>query len=425
MRILFFYFCTLMEKKLLRFRFLAFLLSIYHLPSFAGGFQVNLQGQKQAGMGHTGTAVLQGASCAFFNPGALAFIDSASFMLGGHFIIPRVIYKEPYPGVYTTETIHRKGTPFSFYASYKPQKAKDLTVGMAVYTPFGSGIQYPDDWRGQFVLREMELRTIFFQPTVSYRITEKFGVGAGFIYGAGSFTLRKGIPVADQNGVYGEGVLSGNANGTGYNLGLYYDINSKIALGVSYRSPVKVSTNSGKAEFTVPSSLQEYFPNTSFSTTIQLPSVTNIGASYKLNDKSQFAFDVNFVGWSVYDTLSFDFVDNTDKLKDINSPRKYKDSYIIRLGYQHAFFNWFTLRGGTYYDVTPVPSQYVTPETPDTDKFGITTGFTLKTGNYSSLDFSLLFIEGKERTAINQETYFGGTWKSRAVVPGVSLNVAF
>lgn len=414
-----------MKKLLLKLSVFSFQLLVFNSSVFAGGFQVNLQGQKQTGMGHTGTAVLHGASCAFFNPGALSFIDSVHISLGGSFIIPRIVYLEPHPGVYTTETVHRNGTPFTFYASYKPGKIKNMTAGLAIYTPFGSGIQYADDWKGQFVLREMEMRTIFIQPTLSCRLTENFGIGAGFVYGIGSFELRKGIPVADQNGVYGEGILSGNANGIGYNLGLFFNLNKKVSAGINYRSGVKVSTTEGKANFTVPSSLSEYFPGTTFSTTIRLPAVFSYGLSYKPSDKTTFAVDMNFVGWSVYDTLSFDFADNTDKLKDIHSPRMYKDAFIARFGWQHSFFNWLTARAGCYYDVTPVPDQYVTPETPDSDKIGITTGLTLKMGRHANLDLSLLVIEGQERTDINLETKFGGTWKSRAVIPGVSLEFLF
>ncbi len=410
-----------MKKTGLLISYFLFLISYF---SFAGAFQVNLQGQKQAGMGHTGTAVLQGASCAFFNPGALSFVDSFQISAGASFIVPRIVYLEPYPGVYTTETVHRVGTPFSFYTSYKPAKSKNFTMGFAVYTPFGSGIQYEDNWKGQFVLREMEMRTIFFQPTLSYRVTEKFGIGAGFIYGTGKFELRKGIPVADQNGNYGEGILSGNATGTGYNIGVYFNPNKKLAIGFTYRSGVKVSTDNGKANFTVPASLSEYFPSTTFSTTIHLPSVFSSGICYKPNEKTTFAFDMNFVGWSVYDTLAFDFADNTDKLKDINSPRKYKDSFITRFGWQHEFFKWFTARAGILYDDTPVPDQYVTPETPDSDKLGLTSGFTLKAGNLN-LDFSLILVEGQKRTDVNLETKFGGTWKSRAVIPGVGLSYSF
>lgn len=133
---------------------------------------------------------------------------------------------------------------------------------------------------------------------------------------------------------------------------------------------------------------------------------------------------MNFVGWSVYDTLSFDFADNTDKLSDIHSPRMYKDAFITRFGWQHYFFNWLTARAGILYDVTPVPDQYVTPETPDSDKLGITSGCTLKMGKLN-LDLSLIWVEGRQRTDINLETKFGGTWKSRAIIPGVGLEYSF
>jgi long-chain fatty acid transport protein len=47
------------------------------------GYQVNLQGQKQTGMGHTGTGLLLGPSSIHFNPGALAFLEGNFFLSGG------------------------------------------------------------------------------------------------------------------------------------------------------------------------------------------------------------------------------------------------------------------------------------------------------------------------------------------------------
>ena len=54
------------------------LLGILPLLSFAGGFQVNLQGTKQTGMGHLGTSFHLGASSAFFNP-AMMGLDPNKF----------------------------------------------------------------------------------------------------------------------------------------------------------------------------------------------------------------------------------------------------------------------------------------------------------------------------------------------------------
>jgi long-chain fatty acid transport protein len=49
---------------------------------FAQGFQVNLQGQKQQGMGGAGTAYMQDASALFFNPGGASFVHGNSIIAG-------------------------------------------------------------------------------------------------------------------------------------------------------------------------------------------------------------------------------------------------------------------------------------------------------------------------------------------------------
>src|SRR5262245_61245709 len=99
------------KKLLLIFNF-SFL--IFHF-SYAGGFQVNLQGQRQIGMGHTGTGYVTDAATIFFNPGGMGWLDTMVNISGGmSFIIPRTRYLEAFPGTYTAEMIHNTGTPFEF-----------------------------------------------------------------------------------------------------------------------------------------------------------------------------------------------------------------------------------------------------------------------------------------------------------------------
>jgi len=405
----------------------------------AGGFQVNLQGQKQTGMGHTGTALILGPSSSFFNPGAFSFLETNSIVLGASFIIPKTQYLEPYPGIYTTETEKAVGTPFTLYSSFRPgkvygksdslghrdKKVSKLNFGFAAYTPFGSGIKYPDDWKGQFVLREMKLTTIFLQTTVAYRINDKIGFGLAYIYALGSFKLRKGVPVHNQQSEYGEGELEGKGSGHGFNVGLYIKAHKKLSFGLSYRSSVKFKAEDGSAKFTVPASLKEYFPNTSFKATIKLPSVTSLGIAVIPKENLTIAFDVNFVGWSIYDSLNIDFEENTEKLDDIHSARNYKNVFAFRLGAQYLLNENVTIRAGAYCDMTPVRDGYLTPETPGTNKYGITAGASFKLSEHYNIDLSFLYLEGAKRTDINLETSFGGTWKSRAFIPGFALQYIF
>lgn len=408
-----------------RFPITFFFFLLIQFTALAGGFQVNLQGQKQAGMGHTGTGFLVDAASVFFNPGAVSFLDSAySINIGASLIVPRTMYLEPAPGIYTEEMVHNTGTPFSAYTVFKFKQKHPFNIGLGVYTPFGSRVQWPDAWKGQFLVREIDLKTIFIQPTFSWKINENFGVGAGFVYATGSFSLRKGIPVQDMAGAYGEADLEGEASGYGFNAGAYYS-RSKLSLGIDFRSQVTVDVSGGDAEFTVPSSLAEYFPQNKFSSQVRLPYVASIGSGYDVSEKLKLALDVNYVGWSSYDTLSIDFETNTDKLEDIHSPRSYNNAFIFRTGAQYSFNERIVARAGAYYDMSPVPDGYLTPETPDADRIGVSTGATLSILRIVNIDMSLLYIEGMKRTDTNIETQFSGTYKNRSVIAGLGIEVVF
>lgn len=405
---------------------LFFLVLSYQIyVAYAGGFQVNLQGQKQTGMGHAGTGLALDNASLVFNPGALIFVDSlGSFSAGASFIIPRTVYLDP-GSTYISQTVNHLGTPITVYGNFKFKKNSPLSFGMGVYNPFGSRVQWDDDWKGQFLLREISLKTFFYQPTVSYKITEKLGVGLGYIYANGDFTLRKAIPIQDSLGVYGEAILAGKASGHGFNAGVYYKINDKFSVGLNYRSALKVKVENGTADFVTAKAVHQYFENTMFNTQLNLPFTCGLGVGYQLNDKIKIAFDLNYIGWKSYDSLTIDFAENSDKLLDIASPRLYKNTFIIRTGMQYQLAEKFILRAGIYYDQSPVKDGYLTPETPDSDKLGISTGFTFNPTKWLYIDASLLYAEGKTRVDTNLETQFEGMYKTKAVIPGINLGVKF
>ncbi len=397
------------------------------LPLFvqAGGFQLNLQGQKQTGMGHTGTGLLSDASTVLFNPGGISLLDSSlNINAGLNLLFPRVRYLAPFPGNYTTETVHNTGTPFHFYVASRLEGSKRLSFGFGIYTPFGSKQQWEDDWVGQFLIREIDLKTICFQPSFSFKINDELGIGAGFILATGTFGLRKGIPAQDSTGAYGEARLNGRASGFGYNAGVFYKGKNGFSAGIDFRSSILAKIIDGSAEFSVPPALNSYFGTTTFNTSIRLPFTASLGLGYT-KDKHRVALDVNYVGWSSYDSLVIDFKDNSEKLADNRSPRNYKNSFIFRAGYEHRLNDQLQIRGGAYFDITPVQDGYLTPETPDVNKIGITAGASVRLKKGFGIDASFLYIEGMKRTDTNLETGFGGTYKSRAIIPGISLSFVF
>lgn len=388
----------------------------------AQGFQVNLQGQKQQGMGGAGTAYMQDASSLFFNPGGASFVHGNSIIAGVTPTFARGAFMDA-----NTNQISRTNspvsTPFAAYALFQVKDSSKLKLGLAVYTPFGSTVQWENEWTGRFALTRLELRAIFIQPTVSYRITKKLGIGAGFVYATGKVNLQKDIPIIDINGNYAHAELNGKAQGYGFNAGIYFQPIEKLSIGLTYRSKVQMNVNNGDAKFTVPDAVAANFPSGKFKSKLPLPSVTTLGFGYKASHKLDFALDINYVGWKAYDTLSFDYENNTASLIDTKSARMYKNTFAFRAGAQYKIDSHFAARLGLAYGITPVQNGYVTPETPDANRVNYTAGIGYET-KHLKIDASFLFTHLK-RTDTNTETNLSGTFKTNVIAPGISIGYKF
>lgn len=390
--------------------------------TFGGGFQVNLQGVRSTGMGHCGTALNLGAASGFFNPGALSFTNSQ--ITGGVSLIrANVTYREFDPGDYVANNVPGLGTPINFHAAWNV-KETGLVIGASVYNPFGSAISYEDEWKGKFLLRSLSLRTFFYQGTLSYQINEKLGIGAAYVFGTGNFNLRRALPLQDISGAYGEAELNGTGTGHALNAGVYYQPNDQWSFGLSYRSGMSVSLNDGLANFTVPSAVADQFPaENPFTSNIDLPGVINLGAAWKLNEQLMLTTDINYIMWSSYDSLKFDFEQNTEQLSDLASARSYQNVFIFRVGSEYKAKDWMTVRGGMYYDMTPVQDGYLTPETPDNNKLGFSIGAGIHFNEKIEADLGILYVYGSEREDTNLESQFGGSWQSTAVISSIGITV--
>lgn len=393
----------------------------------AQGFQVNLQGQVQQGMGGAGTALVQDAATVFFNPGGASFIKGNAIDLGVTATISHGQFLNKNTGA-TAITSSPISTPFTVYGVFgikdSTKSLSKLKFGIGIYTPFGSTVDWEKGWMGRYALTHLQLQAIFFQPTVSFKINEKLGIGAGFVYASGSVNLQKDIPVIDVNGNVGHAELNGKANGYGFNAGIYFKPIDKLSIGLTYRSQVNMNVNSGDATFTVPNSISANFPSGKFTSKLPLPQVLTLGFAYKPTNKLSLALDINYVGWKAYDTLAFDYANNTPSLVDTKSARNYKNIFAFRLGGQYKITENFAARLGMAYGISPIQNGYVTPETPDANRIVFTAGLGYTIKQRFGINASILF-ESLKREDANLETNLEGTYKTNVVAPGLSLSYKF
>lgn len=388
----------------------------------AQGFQVSLQGQRQQAMAGAGTAFMLDGAALFYNPGGVSFLKQNSISAG---VTPVISHAKFLDGASSTvsETKSPVGTPFTGYVVLGKKESK-FKYGLAAYTPFGSTISWQDGWTGRFVTTRVQLLSVYFQPTVSYKINEKLGIGGGFVYGIGKGNFYRDLPIVDEGGNYGKAELEGNSQGYGFNAGVYYKPVSNLSFGVTYRSGVEMKIKKGKATFTVPASMTSSFPSGDFSSSIKLPKIITFGTAYTACNKLTLAFDASMIGWKTFDTLTFDYATNTAELSDTKLSRNYKNTFSYRLGAQYSVSNKFDARLGIKYLVSPVANGYVTPEVPDATHVNYSVGLGYKFNSRLAADVSFTF-QNMERTDTNIETQMSGTYKTYIYMPGLSLNYNF
>lgn len=392
----------------------------------AGAFQINMSGQKQIGMGHTGVALPLDASAVYFNPGAMTFVRHRSFVGGATIADIRVRYLDDVSGASNTNEFNR-AFPFFVYADWQPDTTSNWKAGLGLYMPYGSSLKWPDDWAGRYSLREIQLRTFYLQPTFSYRITPQLGLGAGLVMGRGNVLIRRAIPLSSEDLPDGEVKLTGDAIGLGFNAGVFYELNESVRFGVAYLSSVKVQPDEGLAEFTVPALLKDSFPDGNISTRLRLPFSFTGGVSVSPHQNTNINFDVQYTGWSSYDSLIIDFEQNTDVLEDTREPRLYQNNLTFRIGGEHHFNDRLAIRAGTFLDLSPVQDGYLSPETPDADKLGITFGAGYTFSDFLHFDFSFQYIHGTERLEKTSENFngLGGTYKGTGVTFGLGVQILY
>lgn len=403
----------------------------------ASGFQVGLTGAKNVGMGGTGTGLYLDQASQFFNPGAFAFAPTG-FQIGGNIAIPRIAFRPDAADQGQRNLQNTNVFPFSGFVGFGPKEGK-WRLGLGVYTPFGSELHYAQGWEGRYSLTDINLRSVFGQATVAYAITPQFSIGGGVTtLLLGDVDLQRDIPVQGQGSASpAHAQLTGKAeHKVGYNLGVMFKPSEKLSVGLSYRSAVKAHIKEGDITLTgVPASAAGSFTANKFEATLPLPDVYSVGVGVRPTDKLLLAFDANLVGWSRYKSLDFNYsggVLGGAGVTSSSSKRQYRDALALRLGGQYKVTDNFTVRAGTFYDFSAVRDGFITPETPDADRIGLTAGLSYEFAQRFGIDASFLFEDFKKRSQTQDDLIsngttdrVAGTYKTMIFVPGVQLYVKF
>lgn len=402
--------------------FLAVCLLSAAFSAQAGGFQVNAQGQKALGMGGAFTAYNKDASAAYYNPAALAMLDSGRYVsLGATYLMPRTTFLSEKTGA-VADMDASNLLPAHLYLALPVSER--LAVGLSVNSPYQLQTKWQPNWEGQAISEELSLQTYYIQPTASFKFSNNFSVGAGLVYAYSDLASRRSLGEFNGTAAY-----KATASGLGYNVGIYGKVQDELSFGITYRSTVNTNFKNGEATFTdIPASLSAQYQNQGFKSELTLPSVLSVGLANRVTDKVLLAFEFNLTGWANYDSLNFNF--ENAATPDSRTVRKYEDAMAFRVGLEYTPTDKLEVRGGAYFDETPVRDEYISPDFPDGNRLGFTTGLTYKLTDKFSVDGAFMFEKVTDRIAKANETEvdisgISGTFRTFVTGVGVGVNYKF
>lgn len=433
---------------------IASLASLSALMAAAEGYQINTLSTKQLGMGHTGTALKLGAESMIFNPAGLGFFDR-TLDLSASVTAIKADASAIHDGA-TYRTDNGLSTPLGLNASFRIYD--NLQAGVSFYTPYGSAINWTNNWPGAMLSQRVSLKTYTVQPTMSWRITPRLSVGAGLMITWGSVDLDKAL-VSGQSfdalaGALGLPVdrlghaaaASVNLNGTsgvalGGNFGLMYDISDQWTAGINFRTRMGMKVGAGIAHVSYATTVAEnmlesqlgLINESNFSASMPCPWILNLGVSYKPVKALTLALDAQLTGWKTYRQLNIVFPEPLGAFNQ-SITKDYRNAWCFHLGAQYALTQRLDLRAGLMVDTTPVNSEHYNPETPGMTKIEPTVGLSFRPIENLSIDLAFMYIAGLgadnvscpyDDLLLHKRLEFKADYRVHAIAPSIGVSFSF
>ncbi|MBN1932651.1 MAG: outer membrane protein transport protein [Desulfobacterales bacterium] len=388
---------------------------------YGSGFGIFTQGASALGQADAVVAHSDDPSAVFFNPALITNLPGTQIEVGTTIIMPSREFKSDLTGhVYTTED--KVYYPSTFYLTHA--LTKKISTGLGVFNSFGLGTTWDDKWEGRYLTTNSEIETYNINPVVTFQITPRISFGAGLDFLWLEATLEKKLSsglsgVADINQKF-----SGDGNGTGYNIGVHFNMSDTISLGASYRSEIDVDID-GNVTFNLPLPLfATLLPNAGGHTTLRLPQQFFAAIAYQPFEKLLIEAGLRWEDWSSFKQLKIDLdqaIGGNTSTVDI---KDWHDTYALNLGMQYHLNKGISLLAGYLYGEDPIPNHSLEPSIPDSNTHLFCVGTNIKYNNFKivlSYAYQLQETRHKNNTIGELEGTANGEYHTDFHMVGFSL----
>jgi long-chain fatty acid transport protein len=386
-------------------------------PALASGFLIYDIAGEAIARASAVTADDETPAAVWFNPANLAFMGGVSASAGGVFLTSKSSFS-PAAGGPDTDT--DRGY-FFLPAVFANARITDrVAIGMGVYSTFGIGITWPEDWEGREAAIKASLETLSLNPTVAVQVHRQIAVAAGFDAIRSVVDFTNGLPSI----IGGDVRLAGGTWGYGFNVGALYKIYpGRLQVALTYRSRVKLDFD-GQANFSPTNpDFAPVLTDQPGTASITLPDIITAGVMGRVLPNLALSFDANLVLWSTYDRVDINFQTAPERAIVPNG----RNTFTLRAGADWTLpgrVPGLHLRGGLIYDRGAIPSTNLGPGLPDSDRVDVALGAGYGRGHFHG-DLGYLLVIFLPADSIGGTEGPVGTYHTIAHLLGVTLGVSW
>lgn len=360
----------------------------------AAGFMLTEQsagalGRAYAGVGVDGTDI----SGVYYNPATMTLHPGSAIQAGFVAVGLDLAFEGKDEAGNPTSENGQYNTQAIPHGYISHQISDSVWIGLAMTVPFGMGTEYKDGWAWNNRGISAEVLTFDFNPNVAWKVSDKLSVGAGVSiqYAAADLKMRNGMSVANVPVEFNSEV-DADSFAWGFNVGMMWSPLENLRFGLSYRSRINHNAD-GDLELSdfEPAQAAGMVPNTmSASATISTPAWLMATAAWDVNDLLSLYATFRWTDWS-----SFKELEIKNDLKPSVVHNNWQDTYLVSVGADLRFTNWWTFRAGIGYETSAVDDpKYRTAIIPDADRLWLALGSSFKATENMQIDVSAAWLHG-------------------------------
>ncbi len=339
--------------------------------------------------GNAFVATANNPSAIHYNPAGITQLAGHQVSLGANLVTVDDEFTSAATGLQYDNDSELHVLPQVYY-TFTPREFP-LSFGLGVYSPFGLGMEWPDEVQFRQLTIEGDLKYLTANPVVAWKINDQLSLGAGLMFNYGDATLTRGLlpPGAIVPGTQVE--FEGDDTGVGFNVGLRWELSERHAFGVAYRAENKLNFEGSSTA---------NFPTTATrgaSAEFQFPQIVTVGYSFRPAPRWNLEVNVDWTDWDSLNTVEFKFDDGSPTVAD---PYNWESSFMIMTGASYAFGANWTVSGGYTFSENSVPDEWFKPGIPDSDRHIFNVGIS-KVFDRLTLAAALQYAYGPSRTVNN------------------------